>query len=444
MMIIKKNNYQVISGIILFCLILGSGMFSAVAQNVPPTTKTYEFINGNWFDGKDFKRRVFYSVDGFLTDRKPFKIDGTVDLKDGFIIPPFAEAHSHKLDIKSELYEQEQKFIKEGTIYVMVLTNSSENAAANRVHFNKPNTLDVLYANGGITRTGQHPAFAYERIYSGIAEWWMPENTKIIQSSRKQENISYWFFNTIEDVDKKWNAYMTSKPDIVKIYLLNVKNNSPKQQSISEEVATYVTKKAHEAGLRVAAHIETFDDLKIGIKIGVDIFAHLPHYNYFFSKEEPAQPIFTAQELKTIRHRKIALIPTLSLNEDFAIVRDASNNYQGKFDTTRFNKTVEFQKKTIGTLKKAGFIFAIGSDRESLMPELNYWVKNNIFDPSFTLRTATVTTPQIMYPKRKIGHLKNGYEASFLVLKENPLENFAAVKEIQMCIKQGFIIDTEK
>jgi len=411
------------------------------AQTSLPSQKSYQFINGQWLDGTSFHRRTFYSVNGVLTRKKPAKIDEGVDLKNGYVIPPFAEAHTHKLDIKSELAEQESRFIKEGTMYVMVLTNGANNAIVNRRLFNKPSTLDVLYANGGITRTGQHPAFAYERIASGIAQWFLPENTKIIQASRREENNSYWFFDSIADVDKKWNAYVASKPDIVKIYLLDVKNNSPVQKTLSEEVAAYVTKKAHDAGLRVAAHIETFDDLKIGLKIGVDIFAHLPHYNYFFSREEPAQPTFTRAELKMIRKRNIVLIPTLSLNEEFAVVRDASNNYQGRFDSTRFNEVVEFQKKTIKTLRNAGFVFATGSDRDSLTPELNYWVKNNIFDSSFTLQTATVTTPQIMYPKRKIGLLKEGYEASFLVLEGNPLENFDAIKNIKLRFKQGYFLN---
>lgn len=401
----------------------------------------YRFVNGNWFDGKEFQRKDFYMVNGKLTQKRPAKVVETVDLENGYVIPPFAEAHSHKLDLKAELVAQEANFINEGTMYVMVLTNGARNVVANRLHFNQPAKIDVLYANGGITHTGQHPSFAYERIASGIAEWWLPENTKIIQAARREENNSYFFFDSVSDVDSKWRSYLASKPDIVKVYLLDLKNNAPQQKSISEEVAAYVVKKSHQAGLRVVAHIETFDDLRIGLKIGVDIFAHSPHYNYFFSKVEPTQPVFTAQELKIIRQRKIVMIPTLSLNEEFAIVRDASNNYQGKLDEKRFNEVVQFQKKTIETLKNAGFIFASGSDRDSLMPEINYWVKNNIFDKNFTLQTATTTTAQIMYPKRKIGLLKEGYEASFLVLGRNPLQNWEEIKNIKMRFKHGFHLD---
>ncbi len=34
-------------------------------------SKTYEFINGRWFDGKKFKSKKVYSVGRFLTFDKP-------------------------------------------------------------------------------------------------------------------------------------------------------------------------------------------------------------------------------------------------------------------------------------------------------------------------------------------------------------------------------------
>lgn len=444
-MIKRINNLALFTLVAALCLsCLPNFLLKVNAQTPLLKQKSYRFINGQWFGGKGFKSQTMYSVKGFLTKKKSAKIDETIDLQNGYVIPPFAEAHSHKLDIKSEIDGQKRKFVEEGTMYVMVLTNYASNAVANRQLFNKPNTLDVLYANGGITYTGQHPSFAYERITSGIAEWWLPENTKIIQASRKAQGDAYWFFDSVADVDKSWSAYLASKPDIIKIYLLDVKNNSIARKSLSEEVAAYITKKAHDAGLRVAAHIETYDDLKIGLKIGVDIFAHMPHYNYNSHTPEPEQPGFTKEELKTIREKNIIIIPTLSLNEEFSIVREASNNYQGKLDFVRFSKVVEFQKKIVGNLRKAGFIFATGSDRDFLMPELNYWVKNNIFGQSFTLHTATVTTPQMMYPRRKIGILKEGYEASFLVLEGNPLADFEQVKNIKLRFKQGYFLDSRK
>src|SRR5688500_18594236 len=40
----------------------------------------YKFINGQWFDGKSFQPRTFYSVDGTLTKKKPRGDAETLDL----------------------------------------------------------------------------------------------------------------------------------------------------------------------------------------------------------------------------------------------------------------------------------------------------------------------------------------------------------------------------
>lgn len=38
-------------------------------------TKTIHFINGQWFNGKDFTADDFYSVNGLLSKQKPAGVD---------------------------------------------------------------------------------------------------------------------------------------------------------------------------------------------------------------------------------------------------------------------------------------------------------------------------------------------------------------------------------
>ena len=51
------------------------------------------------------------------------------------------------------------------------------------------------------------------------------------------------------------------------------------------------------------------------------------------------------------------------------------------------------------------------------------------------------TTAATIFPKRKIGHLKDGYEASFLVLGGDPLQDFGNVTKIEKRFKQGDFIN---
>ena len=63
--------------------------------------------------------------------------------------------------------------------------------------------------------------------------------------------------------------------------------------------------------------------------------------------------------------------------------------------------------------------------------------KIQAFDNVTLLKMWCETTAATIFPKRKIGQLKNGYEANFLVLTGNLLVDFANVKTIELRIKQG-------
>jgi imidazolonepropionase-like amidohydrolase len=46
-------------------------------------------------------------------------------------------------------------------------------------------------------------------------------------------------------------------------------------------------------------------------------------------------------------------------------------------------------------------------------------------------------TPQGIFPNRKIGALRDGYEGSFVVLDANPLTDFHATERIRLRVKKG-------
>jgi imidazolonepropionase-like amidohydrolase len=90
-------------------------------------------------------------------------------------------------------------------------------------------------------------------------------------------------------------------------------------------------------------------------------------------------------------------------------------------------------------LKKHGVPIAIGSDQygETSVPEALKLYKLKAFDNLTLLKMWCEATAATIFPKRKIGHLKEGYEASFLVLSGDPLQDFNNVQKIEMRVKQG-------
>src|SRR5438093_164329 len=61
----------------------------------PAPETPYKLVNGRWFDGTTFKPRVYYVAGGVLTGKAPAAVDEVVDLKDGYVVPPFGDAHNH-------------------------------------------------------------------------------------------------------------------------------------------------------------------------------------------------------------------------------------------------------------------------------------------------------------------------------------------------------------
>jgi imidazolonepropionase-like amidohydrolase len=94
------------------------------------------------------------------------------------------------------------------------------------------------------------------------------------------------------------------------------------------------------------------------------------------------------------------------------------------------------------TLVRHHVTIAIGSDnyRETSVPEANYLHELGVFTNAELLRIWAETTPRIIFPKRRIGRLADGYEASFLGLEGNPLDDFANTGRIGLRVKQGAVL----
>jgi hypothetical protein len=181
----------------LLCLISLTGSIAPRVARIatpPAAGPSYAFINGRWLVANRFVRRTRWSVNGLLSDTRPARVDSTIDLSDGWVTPPFADAHTHNLDGPFNLDSVRASYIREGTFYVQVLTNSRSGADRVRARWNRPCDLDVAYANGGLTSTLSHPFLAYEPRAMGLydyAEW--PRRAAIRASRRRRTTpMSSW------------------------------------------------------------------------------------------------------------------------------------------------------------------------------------------------------------------------------------------------------------
>ncbi len=108
--------------------------------------------------------------------------------------------------------------------------------------------------------------------------------------------------------------------------------------------------------------------------------------------------------------------------------------------------TLKTQAANLRVLRDSGVKLAIGSDNvaDSSAAEFRHVSNLGLFDNLRLLNMWTQVTPKAIFPNRLIGAIREGYEASFLALEGNPLENLNNVQQIELRFKQGKLLSDVK
>lgn len=396
---------------------------------------TYAFVNGRWFDGERFVARTMYVRHGwFVESGSP--IDSVIDLGGLYLVPPFGEAHTHEL-ADAGARRAAQRFLSDGIFYALVLNNSADGARAARSVFGVPSSIDVAYANGGFTSTSSHPYRIYEMIELGIFAADDPyEEARLreaeIRASRRAEGDAYWFIDSMPDLETIWPRFLADRPDVVKVYLTDVAegvaSGGMSGHGLRPDLLRTVVARAHSAGLRVFAHVETAGDFRSALQAGVDGLAHLP----------TLRPSDSSTDRYRLTHDDIAIAARRG-----AVVIPTAHRYTvpGR-DPSQLPGLAQFQRESLRRLHAAGVVLALGSDwfGETSRIEARYLHEIGVFDNATLLRLWSVATSRAIFPSRRIGHLEPGYEASFLGLACDPLDRFECTGEIRVRFKQGRLL----
>ena len=184
----------------------------------------------------------------------------------------------------------------------------------------------------------------------------------------------------------------------------------------------------YKIGLRVWLHVDTAFDFHIGVQSGIDGFAHLPGYGMGKDDEKPY--LLDERDVREAARRKIIVNPTAAIAKGYAP------------DAAILERVRGIQKRNLALLKRHDVSVTIGMDSygTTAWPEAEYLLGLGVFSLPELLTLWWTTTPQAIFPGRKIGHLTDGYEASFLVLAKNPLTELVNLKTIALRVKQGNVL----
>lgn len=428
------------------------GVYTTAAAQPPSSasqnSKTYQFINGHWFTGKEFHPEMFYSVGGRLTEAKPKKVDEVIDLTGGFVIPPFGEAHNHNVEGPWNIGKVSQTYLRAGVFYVKNPNNIGYFSDQIRDKINTPTSIDAVFANGGLTASGGWPISLYEHvlrntryapIVGDLPEGWF-------------KGKAYFIIDNEADLQEQWPQISARKSDFIKTYLAytedfekNRDNPDPHtRKGLDPKLLPAIVAKAHAEGLRVTTHVETATDFHYAVTIGVDEIAHLPGFS-IQSPDQAYRTHITEEDAKLAAKKGITVVTTTRLSHTWHGSGHVHGSGHGHERETLLPTIEENQRRNLRVLHKHGVKLAIGSDHdETSLPEAMNLHQLGVFDNLTLLKMWMETTPQAIFPARDIGQLKEGYEASFLVLRCNPVKTFACVEQITLRVKQGYIINLPK
>jgi imidazolonepropionase-like amidohydrolase len=456
----RRRHIRAMRTQISLLIVLMTLLFSS--QLLPQEVSTIAFINGRWFDGQSFQARTAYSVNGVLRFTTPETIDRTIDLEGDWIVPPFAEAHNHNIDgaVEGRALAALRQYAKDGVLYVKIQGNyplSDEMRAS--LPMNRPGTPDVLLAQTFLTATGGHPIALHESIlfaqgfYPGLAR----EDLK---------DRVYFTIDTADELEAKWPEILKLRPDFIKANLWYSDEHALRRndavyygrKAMDASTLELLVKKAHEAGLRVSVHIANGADFRSAVRAGVDEIVHAPGLGSVPEVESRVDQLAfgraTDDDVRAISAGLARIDPsdpaTLPFDPDDArsaarrgvsVVTTMAN--QMNAPPPLVERIRGIQAATLRTLRDNGVAVTIGSDnvRDTSLAEARHIATLGVYSNLEVLKLWTETTPRALFPGRRIGELRDGYEASFLVLEGNPLDDFGNVSRIRSRFKQGVEVD---
>ena len=246
---------------------------------------------------------------------------------------------------------------------------------------------------------------------------------------------------SIDEALKQLEHAENEKVDFVKLMItggvLDAKEKGvPGELKMKPEMVKAVCDKAHAAGYKVAAHVESPEGVKVALENGVD------------SIEHGAKP--DDEMLRLFKEKNAFLCTTISPAVPYALFDRSLTNAT---EVEQYNGNIVFEG--IVECSKAALAndipVVLGNDvgcpwitQYDFWRELCYFYKYTGVSNAFALYTATKRSAELAGIGDVTGSIEVGKCADMIVTKENPLDNLAALRNVDMVIARGRVIDKPK
>ncbi|MBM6387592.1 MAG: amidohydrolase family protein [Paenibacillus sp.] len=210
-------------------------------------------------------------------------------------------------------------------------------------------------------------------------------------------------------------------------------------QMTVEEVAA-VCDEAHKIGLRVAAHVESTEGVRVALKGGVDTIEH--------GSEMDDEIISLFKNNPSALNGYTALIPTFLAAYPSALLDTCVTNVSA---TVKENARLVYTSMLKGAQQaiENGITIGLGTDAAmsyvthyDMWREMDYYIKQANLSNKQLIDMVTRTNAKILGIEEITGTVDIGKQADLIVLDQSPLENIEALSDVRMVMVKGNLIQT--
>lgn len=408
----------------------------------------YAFVNGVILDGsKDMQpvtgKAVLTDGDrivGITSELKDLQGYEIVDLKGAYLLPGLIDLHVH-LALSGKPPKADSKPKDYGKLYKLLTGNKAVRAAAKQLVAGYAKTevmsgVTTIRTVGGVL---DFDAQVRDLINAGKMT-----GPRIIASNTGVSVPGGHFAGSIatavsspEEARELVRQIADTKPDLIKLMITGGVMDSdeegmPGALKMSPEIVKAASDEAHKLGFKVAAHVESTEGVRVALENGVDTIEHGAK--------------LTDEIIKLFKDRKAADICTLSPAipyAKFTLEESHATDVAKKNGAVVLEGIIECTKTCIENDIPVG----LGSDVSCpFVTHYNFWRELYYFNKYIgrsaqeTIHRATAGNAAIAGIDKETGTIEAGKCADMIVVREDPLKDLTALKDVSMVMARGRLI----
>jgi imidazolonepropionase-like amidohydrolase len=390
-------------------LVLASAAPAATIPNAAPNSLV--LIHANVIDGisnQPLEDATVVVVNGHIQSighgPAPAGQARVIDLKGHWLLPGFVDAHVHIPDLASA---RRALFSGATTVREAGINHFADIGLRELNHEGVVDVPDVIAA-GYHVRT--HPA---EEFFLDF-----PQMADLMGGVHGTENV------------RRMVRAMASKGvNVIKVMATEragLPDTDPRIRIFNDEELAAVVDEAHKAGLWVMAHAHGDEGAAAAVRAGV----HSIEHGTYISDDT----------LRLMKQKGVYLDPTLTATEDVA---DPEGDYDNPLLQIRGRAMLPVARAMTARAWKMGVKIVAGTDT-GYLPRSNRRMADEIvalagvgIPPMDAIKAGTSVSAECLGVGNRTGSIRPGYEADFVVVDRNPLEDIRYIEDILVVVNNG-------